>query len=706
MSWLGLSGGLMIKMFGLFGGLIGVMYLLKMRERLVPVSAHFLWEKVLKSGQKSLLARILRRFFSFLLQILILITALLTLGDPRSSKQQIIPQRTVILVDESASMKTLDMPGEENGEKVSRWKKAMGFARKIILSKNPQDEILIVTFSNKPVPRSSWEKEETQLLSVLDKMKPHDTPGYLTSGLRYVSEILHKQKNSKVVIITDGALPLEKGIFWPPLGNSCTTEEKKLDLTDLNIELMQVIPPKRETNLAITSLAARPLPTDADTGEVLVKAVNYGEVKVKARIDLYVDGHWRESRSFSFAPQEEVYHLIRLPLVGTNLEARLKSIDGTHDPLLLDNKAWAVLPQKPEPRILLVGRENLFLEASVLLIPGYFDKISPDEYSPSVVRNCNEPGGTPCNMIIFNGFVPDDIPPTQNQLYINPQGKPFVVKAKSRENLMILWTGGKRKHPVMEGVSMKDVNMWGVSSPFVRQKGDVPLMQVDARGTVFGLLHHMKNGRRLIGLGFSLKDSDFVLQISFPVFMLNVVNWFMGTSPGFLATHSTGEIHRFRVDSDTIKYPDGTKLEIPGSNLAFRPDFVGVYTFLRKNEEVKRIAASLLSPTESNIIVNPLKISCKVPSDWKPPTIILSKENKIPWKTLLMIVIAGIGMLIMTYLRGVWGAIMAFLGILVLGLAALGLLLMLGVTPWMALILSMFLFLILEWITYNRRITV
>ncbi|MBU1240327.1 VWA domain-containing protein [Myxococcota bacterium] len=705
MSWLGLSGGFMLQAFGIFAGLIGLMYLLKMRERLVPVSAHFLWERVLKAGQRSLIARILRRVFSFLLQILILLTVLLTMGDPRPKKASVKAQRTVILIDESASMKTTDMPPVDD-EPRSRWQKAIELARKVVISKNPRDEMLIVTFSGMPVPQSAWETEETSLLSALARIKPRDTPGDLEAGLRYVSEILYKEKNSKVVVISDGALPEDKGLYWPPVPKECKDITKRVDLTGLNIEMLRVTPKSETVNLAITSLAARPLPTDTETGEVLVRAMNFGKKSVKARIDLYVDGNWRESRSFSFSGGEEVFLLLRLPLVGTDLEARLKAIDGTEDPLELDNRAWAVLPKKPDPRVLLVGRENLFLEAAALLIPGYFEKITPDEYDPSVVKNCAEEGGAPCNLIIFNDFVPSVLPPTQNQLYINPQGKPFTVAQEVKQNLQIMWTGGKKKHPIMEGVSMKDVNMWGVSSAFTRQKGDVSLMQVDARGTIFGILHHMKDGRRMVGLGFSLKDSDFVLQISFPVFMLNLVNWFMGTSPGFLATHPTGIPQRFALDSDSIVYPDGFNLEIPGRNLTFRPDYVGVYTFNKNKEVVRKIAASLLSQTESDNTPKPIMISCKKPAPWKAPAIIVAKKHSIPWKILLMILLAGVGMLIMTYLRGVWGAILAFLGILTLGLFALGLLLLLGFPPWMALILTTFLILVLEWFTYNRRITV
>jgi von Willebrand factor type A domain len=704
MSLFGLSFYTLFKVFGIFSGLIFLLYLLKLREKLIPVSAHFLWERVLKSGQKSLLSRLLRRVFSFLLQILILLIAVLIMGDPRPTKVKEKTNKILLLIDESASMKAKDVKDSEYG-KITRWEKAIQLANELVLKKKEKDQVLIVTFSSRAIPRSSWEKNKNKLMDVLKRIKPYDTPGSLKEGLMYANEVLYKHKNSKVVLITDGSSKDNEDIYWPPVEKSCKNKIKNLDITGLNIEILPIVAEPEKTNLAITSLAARPLPSDTETGEVLLKTANFGEKDVKARVDIYVDKNWRESINFTLLKNSEAVHLLNLPLVGQNLEARLSAVNGV-DNFPIDNKAWAVIPQKPEPRILYVGEDNLFLEASLLLIPGYLEKVDPVEYKSEMTDNCHEKDGAPCNLVIFNEFMPPKPPKTLNQIYINPKGKPFKTSGKIKQNYQILWTGGKKPHPIMVGVSMKDVNLWGESTPFIRKGKDVSLMQVDARGTIMSILHKKPDGRRFIGLGFSLKDSDFVLQVSFPVFILNIVNWFMGTTPSFVATYLTGVLQEFRVDSDTIKFPTGKKLKMSGSGLVFRPNLAGIYTFIKDKEEVFSIAASLLSQKESDISVEPLKISCKTLKTWKPPTILSRTSNKIPWKTILMILLAGIGMLIMTYLRGAWGAFLAFLGSAAIGVAVLGLLLIMEYPVWIALIVTMFVLLMIEWFTYNRRITV
>ncbi|MBU1511549.1 VWA domain-containing protein [Myxococcota bacterium] len=708
MTFWGLSATAMAQLAALFGGLVFLLYMLKLRERLIPVSAHFLWDRVIKAGQRSLLARILRRVFSFLLQMLILGSVVITLGDPRAITTTDHPDRLVLLLDDSASMRARDVP--HGAKYVTRWENAVEKARELILSKRDNDEIMLVTFSSRASSRTSWETDAVTLLSSLEKLSPTDMPGDLTTGLTYAQEVLSAGSPGKVILFTDSAAEPEKSIFWGPVPEACDVE-KKLDITGMDLYHVPLKIDPRGANLAITQLAARPLPTDPDTGEVLFQAINTGTSQIKTRVDFYVDGNWRESRQLELGGGQEKVFLIRLPLVGAQLEARLKNMDSEVDTLSVDDRAWAVLPRKPQPRMLFVGRENLFLEAALLLLPGTIRKVAPEDYRPSVLEHCMEPVGDPCNLVIFNEFVPESVPPTANQIWVHPAAdpaarQPFKVAARSKENLQILWTGGHAPHPIMESVSMKDVNLWGESTSFQLAAKDRPLMQVDARGTVLSLLRTMPTGQRQVAIGFSLQDSDFVLQISFPVFMLNLVNWTMGSTPGFTATYPTGEPREFFLDTNQLKYPDGTVLPISGAGLVLSPPRTGVYSFLKDGEPVHSIAASLLSVDESHISPQPLEISCRTPPVWQSKFVIWKATKNIRWKPMLALLLAGLGFLIMGYLRGAWGAAMAFFGALCFALCAVYLLLTWGYPAWVALMGAAFVLLCVEWWTYHRRITV
>lgn len=704
MIFSGLQFAALLKIFGGFAALIGLLYLLKMRERLVPVSAHFLWEKVLKAGQRSLIARVLRRFFSFLLQILILVIIVLTMGDPVPKKSTVKSEKKLILFDVSASMNARDIKKGED-DFISRFEAGKEKLKEIIKSKGENEEFMIVTFSRTPVPRTPWEKNPLKLLSLVDKIRPTDTPSDLFPAMKYASEILHNDKAS-IIIISDGAISQSAKIKRDVDGTPCKIENALLDLSGTDIRAVHIKPEKEYSNLALTSLAARPLVADPDTGELLATVLNSGKTPAKARMDIYVDGNWRESRTLSLDAGEEKLQLLRVPLVGSTLEARIKPLDIPYEPLDSDNRAFAVLPRKPEPKILFVSRENLFIEAALLLIPGVLEKISPEEYTDSSVNTCGS-SGDKCNVVIFNDFVPDRIPDVKNQIYINPSGKPFEVDSTLKDNIMITWTGGANPHPAMKNVTMKDVNLWGISTAFKRQANDIPLMQVDARGTILGILRNQNNGNRLIGIGFSLKDSDFVLQLSFPIFMLNTINWFMGTSHSFLTTYESGKTIEIHEDADTLKWPDGRITRVKPGRIVFKPSSAGIYTFSKNNNKVREIAVSLLNDDESEIVAKSMKLGCSELENFKIEKKFLKTVKKsIPWKLLIMLWIAGLGLIIMGYMRGAWGAFTAFFGVTLVSVGCGALVRYAGYPFWIALSAAALTALVLEWITYQRRMTV
>lgn len=711
MSFWGLTPAMMAQIAALFGGLAFFLYLLKLRERLVPVSAHFLWDRVLRAGQRSLLARILRRVFSFLLQMLILSVVILALGEPHTAATVQKPEHIVLLLDESASMRAKDV--KHGATWVSRWDEAVEKARALIQSKRENDEILLATFSSRAISRSPWERDTARLLSVLERLEPTDMPGSIAVGLTHAQEVLAtRDEPAHVVIITDAAgEAMNHSVVWGPVPENCPVHQGSIDVTGMNLSVIPIIGNPNSINAAITQLAARALPADPDTGEILFETSNTGAQSIKGHVDFYVDGNWRERQPLLLAAGEEKILLSRIPLSGSQLEARLSLQEDVVDPFPVDDRAWSVLPRKPLPRVLLVGRENLFLEAALLLLPGTIRKVSAEEYRPSLLEHCMDAVGEPCNLVVFNEFVPAEVPPTPNQLWIHPgvdsNGKgPFRIASRFRENLQILWTGGARVHPIMEGVSMKDVNLWGTSTAFALAEKDRPLMQVDDRGTVLALVRTLPTGQRLVGLGFSLQESDFVLQVSFPVFVLNYVNWAMGATPGYVTTYPTGVPREFMLDSDQLQFPNGKKLEISGAGLVLAPPYAGVYTFFKGTEPVSSVAASLLSPEESQIATHPLQISCRTVPLWKQRVQLWSTRNTVRWRPWWALLLAGIGFLIMGYIRGAWGAFLGFLGALSLALCTVYVLVNQGTPLWVALSGAAFVLLCVEWWLYHRRITV
>lgn len=97
------------------GGLTVVLYILKMRRRAVAVPFAKIWQRILRDQDATSLFSQLKRFCSLLVQLALLALLLFALGDPRLSQNVLEGRNVVVVIDASASMKSVDVaPSRSN----------------------------------------------------------------------------------------------------------------------------------------------------------------------------------------------------------------------------------------------------------------------------------------------------------------------------------------------------------------------------------------------------------------------------------------------------------------------------------------------------------------------------------------------------------------------------------------------------------------
>ena len=84
-----------------------IFYILKIRLRRVPVSTLLFWQQIFEEKKRRSLWQRLRHLLSLLLQLAFLCLLVLALADPIFRWQQARARRTVIVVDNSASMNAI-----------------------------------------------------------------------------------------------------------------------------------------------------------------------------------------------------------------------------------------------------------------------------------------------------------------------------------------------------------------------------------------------------------------------------------------------------------------------------------------------------------------------------------------------------------------------------------------------------------------------
>lgn len=345
-------------------------------------------------------------------------------------------------------------------------------------------------------------------------------------------------------------------------------------------------------NVGLTAFAVRRYQANQTAYEVLVEVQSFRATPSTVTLQLVQDGEVVESQKLALGPGERVQRLYPdLSGAGAKLEAHLTD---AHDALPLDDVAYAVLPDRHKQKVLLVTAGNLFLEGALLLDENLdVDKIAPDKYDAARASKYDA--------VVLDDFTPPAPPPT-NALYLDPHGpaSPFPLRGAVDAPFV---TDTAARHPLMRWVALKDLNI-ARASTFALAPGDVAVASSFKQPIIVARDH---DGRKTVALGFDLKRSDLPLRVAFPVLIINALDWFAGADTGLVASYATGRAWRLPVPAGAaelwVRAPDGTRAQAPihDGRARYVARRAGFYTLESPGAPPRLVAANLASAAESNI---------------------------------------------------------------------------------------------------------
>jgi hypothetical protein len=150
------------------------------------------------------------------------------------------------------------------------------------------------------------------------------------------------------------------------------------------------------------------------------------------------------------------------------------------------------------------------------------------------------------------------------------------------------WDGS---HPLLENLSLRDLYIER-AVPARAQADSLRTLVASRGGTPLVLAE--QSGRRWVSLAFALEDSNFALHAGFPVFLNNAINWML--SEPAVRNAGLGEVDLPQSTARVIG-ADGVEVgtvRIAGG-LRFHATQPGIYTAVAPGER-SRVAVSLLDP--------------------------------------------------------------------------------------------------------------
>jgi hypothetical protein len=276
------------------------------------------------------------------------------------------------------------------------------------------------------------------------------------------------------------------------------------------------------------------------------------------------------------------------------LTARIKAAPGTDD-LPADDVAYALLPERRRARILVVSPGNTYLEASLLL----------DEYLDvsQIAPGAALPDGK-FDVAIFDAVAPPPSDRIGAALYLNPPaaGAPVPFGAAIEDFGFDTW---ERKSPVLRFMSMGDIQV-AKGHTFKPSPAD-KVLGASEHGPI--LVSGARDGHRFVALGFDPRDSDLVLRIAWPLFVLNTINAFIEEDTGYVSSFRTGDVWHIAVPGSlstvSLLEPGGAKHSVPVSDgrAVFRGEQAGFYKLSGGADDAAlgEFAANLSDLDESRI---------------------------------------------------------------------------------------------------------
>ena len=545
-----------------------VLYLLKVTRVRRTVSTLFFWQRVVEEQRRHALFHRLRNFLSLLLNLLILLCLILAAAQLRWPGFSGVEGNSFLIIDDRARMQARDIAGR------TRLDVAKQVAGQILRRTSARNLTGLIILQEKPETLVSLTDDGEELQRSLNAVQPTDTAGKLHDALQLAERILVSRPGShRILLLSDepATKPMD-GI-----------EFKQIGLTNEFLD-----------NVGIVGMEARVLPADPETAEVFVKTANFGQSRRNVKVELIVDRTLFDLKSVELGPGESKA-IIFTGISGSRRYANSRGLIVARirdqDALSTDNEAYALLPERKPIRVLLVTRNNWFLENALQAGEANETQIvSPANYRTSLNQAFD--------VVMFDREVPSGITLETPGNFLFLGASPLPPAVLSDHPVVVETDPGD---PIMRFVDLSTSTILRA----IRLPGEIPGWTV--RAPVAGadgplVLSLESSRRRRVIIAFDPIDSDLPVRVAFPLLIHNAVTWLANKNNDAQVQIQAGETLRLESGIHVVHGPltasdSGQKLTVDGN---FRPTRNGFYQ-IENGQEQRIVAVNTFDPAQSDL---------------------------------------------------------------------------------------------------------
>ena len=572
--------------------IIVLLYFLKLKRKRYVVPSVIFWLQAIEDMRANVPFARWRKNLLLPLQILFMLIVVLALTRPAWKMQSQLGKHTILVIDCSASMQTID----HDQPSQSRFEAAKTTAMKLVDSLSSDERVMLIAAGTKPDIKATFTADKLKLRDVISELRITDAAVELNSALELASSSAQGLEGSEIIVLSDNTVKLSNTETREGLLSKWGEDRPSIRFLTFG---------NRNFNVAITQFSVIRDDNNSTKYQAFVELRNFSEIVLRPFIYLSIEGHNIASDVVNLQPGERRGITLSFDDKGFDMHALKVELD-VKDDLKVDNFAYTILHKLEKLKVLLVSDErNRYLQNAILTNPNVqLRQLKPNQYLATASDD----------IVIFYNTVPKEIP-DGNAIFINPKsGLPFMPVAIEKGPISII--SQNERHPVMRFVDLINLEVrigleydlpdWGI--PLVETTGS-PLIwlgeQLNRKGIIFSFD------------AFDLKTSKFALSYACPILIANCLNWlgpaFRPISPDNVKTGMPVTInlsHPQETEQVAVNTPDGNifhldvskNLSSKGSLLFTNTAMTGIYEIFADDVLMGKFAVNLLNERESNIM--------------------------------------------------------------------------------------------------------
>lgn len=581
------------------------LYFLRLKRQPLEVPSTYLWLKSIEDLHVNSLWQRLRQSLLLLLQLLVILLAILALLRPNWESSELTGGRYIFLIDTSASMAASDV-------EPSRLDEAKRQTGLLIDKMQTGDKAMIISFSDRARVEQPYTDNRKELRRKLAEITQTSRPTSIAEALHVASGLANPGRSATDVSDEQVAEALPAQLFVLSDGRFANVE--RFNLGNLQPVFIPIGMPEG-SNLAIGAFSTRPLEDQPDKLQAYARLDSYLAADASVRLDLYLDGELIDASEVSITAGKSTGAAFDLENPGRGvLELRAT----TGDTLALDDTAWAAINTPRRARVLVVfatTNEPLTYSLSTDSAAKLADVTIRDAAFLQTEEYQTKAAAGDWDLVIYDRCVPERLPQA-NTFFIGslpPEESGWQAEAAAQVPQII---DIDRAHPLMHFLELGDV-LVAEARPLKPPPGGSVLLH-SSGGPLMAIAPRQTFEDAVLGFelyGGNEMQTNWTVRLSFPVFVLNVLEYLGGQAQGELRQGSLtpGEQINVRLDTtpQTVLFntPAGERIPVQrstaGSYNFSTTDQLGVYSVQADNDIVERFTVNLFDTAESDLAVRP-----------------------------------------------------------------------------------------------------